>query len=129
MASTTVSVPKYRRHKGSGQAFVQIKSRRHYLCKWDSPKSKERYSAFVAELAVKPAPELPTTPATFASELTVVELCAVYLDFADGYYRKNGKPTTHLPQLKAAIRVVNELYGTVLVTDFGPWRYGRFNRR
>lgn len=120
MSSTTVSVPKYRRHKGSGQAFVQIKGRRHYLGKWDSPKSKERYSAFVAELVVKPALELPTTPATLASELTVVELCAVYIDFADGYYRKNGKPTTHLPQLKAAIRVVNELYGTALVADFGP---------
>ena len=41
MSSTTVSVPKYRRHKGSGQAFVQVNGQRHYLGKWDSPRSKE----------------------------------------------------------------------------------------
>lgn len=120
MSSTTVSVPKYRHHKGSGQAFVQVKGRRHYLGKWDFPESKERYSRFVAELAVSPArtETLPST--TPASQFTVVELCAAYLDFAEGYYRKNGKPTSHLPQLKAAIRVVNELYGSTRVVDFGP---------
>jgi hypothetical protein len=52
MSSTTVSVPKYRHHKGGGQAFVQVNGRRHYLGKWDSPKSKERYAPFVAELAL-----------------------------------------------------------------------------
>ena len=66
MSSTGVSVPKYRHHKGSGQAFVQIKGRRHYLGKWDSTASKERYAAFVAELAACPSvsPVQPlTTPA------------------------------------------------------------------
>ena len=45
MSATTVSVPKYRHHKGSGQAFVQVKGHRHYLGKWDSPKSKEAYAS------------------------------------------------------------------------------------
>ena len=31
MPSKTVSVPKYRHHKGSGQAFVQVNGRRHYV--------------------------------------------------------------------------------------------------
>jgi hypothetical protein len=65
MPSSCVAVPKYRHQKGSGQAFVQANSRRHYLGKWDSPKSKERYAAFVAELAVTPTPTAilpPTTP-------------------------------------------------------------------
>ena len=95
MSSTTVSVPKYRYHKGTGQAFVQVKGRRHYLGKWDSPKSKEAYARFVAELAVRPVDSPPTLPIT-TSELIVVELCAAYLDFAEEYYRKNGQPTTHL---------------------------------
>ena len=68
MASNTISVPKYRHHKGTGQAFVQVHGKRHYLGKWDSPKSKERYAAFVAELAVKPAFTTPITPPTLASE-------------------------------------------------------------
>ena len=63
MSSTTVSVPKYRHHKGSGQALIQIKGRRYYLGKWNSPESKERYARFVAEEAVSPVPSpLPFTP-------------------------------------------------------------------
>lgn len=52
MSSKTVFMPKYRRHKGSGQAFVQVNGRCCYLGKWNSPRSKERYAAFVAQLAV-----------------------------------------------------------------------------
>ena len=117
MSSTTVSVPKYRHHRGSGQAFVQIKGQRHYLGKWNSQASKERYAAFVAELAVCPTWLPLTTP---ASAITVVELAAAYLDFAEGYYQKLGKPTTHLPQLKAAIRAIRDLYGYTEAAKFGP---------
>jgi hypothetical protein len=49
MASNKVSIPKYRLHRGSGQAFVQIKGKRHYLGVYDSPKSKEAYFRFIAE--------------------------------------------------------------------------------
>ena len=45
MSTKIVSVPKYRRHKGAGQAFVQVNGRRHYLGKWDSPRSKDRCMA------------------------------------------------------------------------------------
>ena len=39
----TVKVPKYRHDKGSGQAFVQIKGHRHYLGKFGTDESHERY--------------------------------------------------------------------------------------
>jgi hypothetical protein len=81
MSSKIVSVQKYRRHKGSSQAFVQVQGRRHYLGKWDSPESKQRYARSIAELAATPAALQPVIP---ASELTVVELAAAYLDFAEG---------------------------------------------
>ena len=41
--------PSYRLHKGSGQAFVQIKGRRYYLGKHDTLESRERYQRFLAE--------------------------------------------------------------------------------
>lgn len=75
MSSKTASVvPKYRHHKGSGQAFVQVNGHRHYLSKWNTQASKERYAAFVAELAVNPvcAAVRPT------SVLSVVELIEAY---------------------------------------------------
>jgi integrase len=120
MSLKSVSVPKYRHHKGSGQAFVQVNGHRHYLGKWDSPKSKERYSAFVAELAVSPIAAATLPLATPVPKLTVVELCAAYLDFADGYYRRNGQPTRTIQGIRAAIRAIKSLYGETPVDDFSP---------
>ena len=73
MPSVSFSIPKYRQHKGSGQAFVQVNRKRHYLGKFGTPESKQRYSRFVAELAVRPAAASPVTPAD-KPVLTVVEL-------------------------------------------------------
>ena len=84
------TVPKYRHHKGTNQAFVQIKGHRHYLGKWNTQASKERYARFVAELAISSAASEALPAATPVSQLTVVELVADYLDYAQGYYQKNG---------------------------------------
>ena len=119
MSATTVSVPKYRHHKGSGQAFVQVNGRRHYLGKWDSPTSKERYAAFIAELAVRPA-ALPPTATQSDAQITITELCAAYWDFAQGYYVKNGKPTGWLNHIRLMLRKVRETYGLTPAADFGP---------
>ena len=54
MPKKTVKLPAYRHHKGSGQAIVQIGGIRHYLGKFGSEKSQERYRRLVAELMVQP---------------------------------------------------------------------------
>lgn len=129
MPSRSASLPKYRHHKGSGQAFVQIRGHRHYLGVWGSPKSKERYSRFVAELAVSIAAAPAPPSATPASPITVVELCAAYLDFAEEYYRRHGKPTRYLDDIKLAMRPFKQLYGTAQVTSFwSPGAAGRSKR-
>jgi integrase len=118
MPKTTVSaVPKYRHHKGTGQAFVQIKGHRHYLGRWNTQGSKERYSAFVAELAVRPSP-LP--PPRADSQITVTELAAAYWDFAERYYCKNGKLSGWLDHIRLMLRKVRETYGLTPAADFGP---------
>lgn len=118
MSSTTVSVPKYRHHKGSGQAFVQIKGKRHYLGKWDSPESKERYSAFVAELAVRPS--LPPSFLPGDKQITITEVCATYWEHAQGYYCKNGVPSGWLAHIRLMLRKLRETYGLTPAADFGP---------
>ncbi|MFZ1936432.1 MAG: site-specific integrase [Thermoguttaceae bacterium] len=120
MSSTTVSVPKYRHHKGTGQAFVQVKGRRHYLGKWDTQASKERYSRFVAELAASPIKAASLPLATPAAPITVVELCAAYLDFAQAYYRKADRLTSQAYIIRQAMRPLRELYGHTRAADFGP---------
>ena len=118
MSVVSSSVPKYRHHKGSGQAFVQVKGKRHYLGSYGSPKSKEAYSRFIAELAVNPvaAPSLTAQPV----DITVVELAAAYQDFAEEYYRKNGVTTPTAANVKRALLVAQGLYGRTAAKDFGP---------
>ena len=48
-------VPKYRLHKGSGQALVQYRGQRIYLGVHGSPESRRKYREFVAKLLADPA--------------------------------------------------------------------------
>ena len=117
MSATTVSaVPKYRHHKGTGQAFIQVKGRRHYLGKWNTPRSKERYAAFVAELVVNPV----CTPVRQSALTTVVELIEAYWTFAVGYYTKGGQPTSTLDGIRQSLRSLRHLYGNTPANEFGP---------
>ncbi|MCH7752669.1 MAG: hypothetical protein IH898_11015 [Planctomycetes bacterium] len=43
-----------------------------------------------------------------------------YWEYAQGYYRKNGKPTGEIDCLKSALRPVRELYGSHSAREFGP---------
>jgi integrase len=119
MASTKVCVPKYRLHRGSGQAFVQIKGKRHYLGVYDSPKSKEAYSRFIAELAVNPLPA--SVPAAESkTEITIIELCAAYWHYAESYYTKKGIRSGWLFHIRLVLRMIREMYGSTKAADFGP---------
>ena len=120
--TTGFSIPKYRCHKGSGQAFVQIKGQRQYLGKYGTPQSKELYARAVAELAVRPAAVSSQTPAAKPTDLTIVELAAVYLDFAEAYYQKDGQPTRSVEEVNAAIQILTSLYGRTPAAEFGPLR-------
>jgi hypothetical protein len=66
-------IPKYRHHKGSGQAFVQVKGERTYLGEYGTEESQERYRRFIAESCA--APTAPVGP-RIASSPTIVGLVA-----------------------------------------------------
>ncbi len=107
----SVRVPKYRRHKGSGQALVQINRERTYLGVYDSPESHEKYRRLVAEwlsgndVAKSPASgTAPTKGGSSAAATTVGELIVAYWPFAEGYYVKDGKPAGELASMRAALR-------------------------
>ena len=85
-----VRIPKYRHHKPSGQALVQIRGRRVYLGKHNSVESREKYRRLIAEY-VSGNGEVP--PAEPKAELTVNEVILRYFRHAETYYVKNGKLT------------------------------------
>jgi hypothetical protein len=90
------SVPKYRKHKASGQAVVTLNGRDHYLGPQGSKASKREYDRLTGEW-LENGRSLPTGQ---SNDITVAELLLRYWKFAEGYYRKNGKPTG--PQVSPA---------------------------
>jgi len=117
MPAVSAHVPKYCLFRPRGLAYVRIRGRVRYLGKYGSPESKEAYRRVLAELDATPAA---APPAKTDHALTIVELCAAYLDFAEGYYVKDGQPTNQLDTVRRAIRVLNELYGQTNAVEFGP---------
>jgi integrase len=115
-----IRTPKYRLHRGSGQALVQIDGKRIYLGKYGSEQSQERYQRIVAEWlssksrSCRPRLDLNNSP------ITVSELLLSFWKYAKERYIKAGKPTSEQRSFRTALRPVRELYGKELVTDFGP---------
>lgn len=112
------SVPSYRLHKARGCAVVTINGRNHYLGAFNSPESRERYGRLIAEHAVNGGLP-PKYASTRVPSLAIVELCAAYTQWAEGYYLKHGRMTGQVGIIKASLRVLRTLYGSTSVTTFG----------
>jgi len=110
------STPKYRRHRASGQAIVTLDGVDHYLGRYGTKASKDKYDRLIGEwLARKrvPAPDP-------SGDLTITELAIRYWRFAESYYRKNGQSTGVTPGIKVALRSLRNAYGPTRAADFGP---------
>jgi integrase len=117
------SPPGYSLHKASGQAYVWLNGREHYLGKYGSPDSRVAYQRIVAEwLASKAVPisHDPIKAEAVRADLRINELLVAYLEFAAGYYTKNGRPTGELANMKDAVKPLQALYETLPVSQFGP---------
>jgi hypothetical protein len=87
-------VPKYRHYKPKNLGMVVIDGHAHYLGKYDSPESRERYHRLIADFhGGRLSSPHEATSSTTESGLTVNELILAYARFADGYYIKDGRPT------------------------------------
>lgn len=108
-------LPKYRKHRASGQAVVTLNGRDFYLGPHGTKASKLEYDRLLGEWLAAGRNLLTCS----RDELTVVELCACYFKFAKGHYQKDGHSTKVLPGLKCALRYLRERYGRQLATKFG----------
>lgn len=108
-------VPKYRKHRASGQAVVTIGGRDLYLGPHGSSASRVEYDRLIAEWLASGRPTAPQMV-----ELTIAEVMLQYWKFAKSYYRKDGRPTNELSALRVALKPVKTLYGATAAGDFGP---------
>jgi hypothetical protein len=97
-------LPKYGKHRASGQAIVRLSGVDYYLGPYGSKVSKLEYDRVVGEW-------LQREPLAAPEELTVVEIVARYLDHAEKYYRKAGQPTREYYLIRDALRPLRDLYG------------------
>ena len=111
------NIPNYRLHKATGQAFVELGGRRFYLGKHGSKASKEEYEKRIAEYLANGRKLAPTQT---KSGITCEELAVYFLEWAEGYYVKNGEPTATFGHCQKAISLLVQHYGNESVNNFTP---------
>jgi integrase len=109
-------LPKFRVHKASGQAYVELSGRRFYLGGHDRPEAMQRYHSMVAEWLAG-GRQLRVDQ----DEITVKEVVARYWVHAEQYYRNaDGSLSTEVENIRLALGPVIELYELCKASDFGP---------
>ena len=111
------NIPNYRLHKASGQAFVELGGRRFYLGKHGSKASREEYDRRIAEY-LDNGRQLP--PTRTKTGISCQELAVHFLEWAEGYYVKNGEQTEIFGHYQRAIAVWVKHYGYESVDNFTP---------
>jgi len=115
MPRLTQEVPKYRKHRASGQAFVEINGRRHYLGPWQSKASRIEYDRRITEwLSSGRSPSFGVPECV----VTVLELVVSYLEYAKSYY--GGGARGEYANMLYALRPLRQLYGRTPAREFGP---------
>ena len=117
MPKLSKRVPRYRKHRASGQAVVELNGRTHYLGPHGTKASLAEYDRLIAEWLAH-GRRLPTEPEQ--RETIVTQLCVEYWKHAQHYYVKNGKPTSEIAAIKTVLRDVRRLYGSTPVSEFRP---------
>ncbi|QDT68725.1 hypothetical protein MalM25_16500 [Planctomycetes bacterium MalM25] len=142
--------PKYRLHKGSGQAIASLNGRRVYLGKHGSDESQRRYRELLQEWErqrcsdtdaepLPPASDLAeaslaevVTPKALRAKLregvpvTLDELIFVYRRHATAYYVKNGQVTREAEMVAEVTGLLGRKHGDEYVDDFGPVKLDDF---
>jgi integrase len=112
MPSLVNAVPKYRKHKASGQAVVTIGGVDHYLGPFSSKASRIEYDRVIGEWITSGRP----ASVARSNDLTVAEICQRYKAYAEGYY---SNPAT-VATIASACRTLRLRYGSSLAVEFGP---------
>ena len=118
----TNALPKYRKHKASGQAVVTLGGKDHYLGPHASKASVREYDRHVAEWLARGRTALSADP----HAVTVAEVLLAYVKFAKVHYRKHGQDTGTWTNQKPTVNTLRSMYGDTPAAEFGPLRLKAF---
>jgi len=106
---------------------VTIDRKDRYLGVHGTPESRLRYKRLItAWLQGEP---VPARELESSNDITVAEVCIQYLRWAEGYYVKDGKPTTELGNVKRAIKALRESYASLPAREFSPLKLKTVRQR
>ncbi|MFP6584159.1 MAG: recombinase XerD, partial [Candidatus Hydrogenedentota bacterium] len=110
-----VTTPAYCHHKATGQGYVFLNGKRHYLGPHDNPETRQKYHRMIAEWEANDR-----RPAVAIDDVRVLHLIGSYWSWAKGYYRDvDGEETSQLHVVKSSLRVLKEFYADLHVSEFG----------
>jgi site-specific recombinase XerD len=115
--------PKYRHYKPKDLAVVRIDGRDHYLGKYGSAESREKYHRLLAERHAGvnvPSVGGKQETASQGDGLRVNKLALSFLRHCENYYVKNGTVTSQVRLVRLSLAVLNRLFAHTLAADFGP---------
>ena len=101
-------VPKYRLYKPKNLGVVRIDGRDHYLGKYGSPESYEKYHRLLAERYARGPGGVPASQDTkpLSEVLTITELGVGYYRHCERYYVKNGKVTNQVRLIRLSLKIL-----------------------
>jgi integrase len=109
-------IPKYCRHRASGQAYVTLGGRDVYLGVFNSRDSRQEYDRKIAEWMAA-GRQVPADP----QSVTVAEIIAAYRKHCRQYYLDAdgtvGRATVNIDE---ALKPLFRLYGKTPAAEFGP---------
>ncbi len=118
MPRLTNSLPKYRKHRASGQAMVTLCGVDPYLGPHGTKASKAEYDRLVSEWLASGRRD---SFGASQSDLTVSELLLAFLNFAQDYYGEG--PKSEYFHYRRVARTLKELYDTTAASSFGPLQF------
>lgn len=118
------ALPKYRKHRASGQVVVTINGRDHYLGPHGTKASRLQYDRLITEWL---SSGRSVSFGAMAHETTIIELAADYGEFAEAYYGTG--PNSELHPIVRVLRPVIELYGKTAAAEFDVQRFKAVRQR
>jgi integrase len=115
MPRLTESVPKYRKHRATGQAVCTINGRDHYLGPHGTKASKVAYDQKITEWLSCGRSACYGIPERVIS---VAEFVVAYVEYATAYY--GAGPRGEAANMRHALRPMRELYGRMPAREYGP---------
>lgn len=114
MPKLSTKVPKLCRH-ARGQAFVKIGGQQIWLGRYGDPVAREKYDRLVAQWLANGRTVPPPIPAEASKPLSIHNVLAPYWRWARERYT-----SAEVATVKAALRVVEQLFGSTPALQFGP---------